>query len=135
MENQIDEFLVFNRPIEKFSIFYGFFLLIWGIIISLISGSSSFTSFIPSILGFPILIFSFLSIKIPTKKKLFMHIVVIFGLLIFLGGLDFIRSLVTGSILNNIWADISKLMMLLTGFYFTIQCVRSFIYIRKNKSE
>ncbi len=135
MENQIDEFLVFNRPIEKFSIFYGFFLLIWGIIISLISGSSSFTSFIPSILGFPILIFSFLSIKIPNKKKLFMHIVVIFGLLIFLGGLDFIRSLVTGSILNNIWADISKLMMLLTGFYFTIQCVRSFIYIRKNKSE
>ena len=135
MENENTEFLVFRRPIEKFSLMYGFFLFIWGIIISFISGSVSFTSYIPSILGFPIIIFSFLTIKLPSKKKLFMHIVVIFGLLIFLGGLDFIRSVVSGYAFNNIWADISKLMMLLTGFYFTMQCVKSFIHARKIKSE
>ena len=135
MENENTEFLVFRRPIEKFSLIYGFFLFIWGIIISFISGSVSFTSYIPSILGFPIIIFSFLTIKLPSKKKLFMHIVVIFGLLIFLGGLDFIRSVVSGYAFNNIWADISKLMMLLTGFYFTMQCVKSFIHARKIKSE
>ena len=56
MDNESKEFLVFNKPIEKFSILYGFFLLLWGIVISLISGSDSFTSYIPSILGLPIII-------------------------------------------------------------------------------
>ena len=135
MENEKKEFLVLNKPIEKFSVFYGFFLLIWGFVISFISESTSFTSLIPSLLALPIIIFSFLAIKFPTKKKLFMHIVVIFGLVIFFGGLDFIRSIINGYAFNNFWADISKLMMLLTGFYFTFQCIKSFIHARKVKSE
>ena len=62
-----------------------------------------------------------------------MHIVVIFGLVIFLGGLDVIRSLIGGYAFENFWADVSKTMMLLTGLYFLIQCVRSFIFARKNR--
>ncbi len=128
------EFLVFNLSIEKFSLFYGLFLIVWGVFISLISGSSSLTSYIPSFLGIPILLFSYLSIKLPSKKKLFMHLVVIFGLIIFLGGVDFLRSLINGSAFDNLWADISKIMMLLTGFYFSLQCIRSFIFARRNKN-
>ena len=116
---------------EIFSIIYGIFLFFWGIIISLISGSDSFTSYIPSLLGFPILIFAYLSIKFISKKKMFMHIVVIFGLIIFLGGLDFLRSIFTGSVFENLWSDISKLMMLLSGLFFTYQCVKSFIHAKK----
>jgi hypothetical protein len=62
-----------------------------------------------------------------------MHIVVIFGLIIFLGGLDFIRTLISGYAFENLWADISKIMMLLTGLYFLIQCIRSFVFARKNR--
>ena len=132
--NQIsDEFLVFGMTIEKLSVLYGFFLIMWGVIISFISGSDSLTSYIPSILGLPILIFSYFSIKFVSKKKLFMHIVVLFGLIILLGGLDFIRAIITGILFENIWADISKLMMLITGLFFTYQCVKSFIHARKNK--
>jgi len=60
--------------------------------------------------------------------------VVIFGILIFLGGVDLIRSFINGNAFNNIWADVSKLMMLLTGLYFSLQCVRSFIFARKNQN-
>ena len=127
------EFKVLNLTIEKFSLTYGLFLILWGIVISYISGSSSATSYIPSFLGSPLIIFSYLSIKFPSKKKLFMHIVVIFGLIIFLGGLDIIRSLLNGYAFENFWADASKTMMLLTGLYFLVQCVRSFIFARKNK--
>ena len=127
------EFKVLNLTIEKFSLTYGLFLILWGILISFISGSSSVTSYIPSILGLPLIIFSYLTIKFPSKKKLFMHIVVIFGLIIFLGGLDVIRSLIGGYAFENFWADVSKTMMLLTGLYFLIQCVRSFIFARKNR--
>ena len=102
VENQNKpEFKVAGLVIEKLSIYYGLFLILWGVIISFISGSNSITSFIPSILGVPILIFSYLSIKFISKKKMFMHIVVMFGLIIFLGGLDFIRSLVSGNAFGN----------------------------------
>ena len=132
-ENLNKEFKVLNLTIEKFSLSYGFFLILWGIVISFISQSSSATSYIPSFLGLPLIIFSYLTIKFPSKKKLFMHIVVIFGLIIFLGGLDVIRSLVGGYAFGNFWADTSKTMMLFTGLYFLIQCVRSFIFARKNR--
>ena len=131
-ENQnTPEFKVGGLTMEKLSIYYGLFLVLWGIIVSLISGSDSMTSYIPSFLGVPVLIFSYLSIKFDSKKKMFMHIVVLFGLIIFLGGLDFIRSLVTGNAFSNFYADLSKLMMLVTGLFFTYQCIKSFIHARK----
>ena len=127
----ITEFKVAGLTMEKLSIYYGLFLILWGVIVSFISGSGSFTSYIPSILGAPILIFSYLSIKFISKKKMFMHIVVLFGLIIFLGGIDFIRSLVSGNAFENVYADLSKIMMLVTGLFFTYQCIRSFIHARK----
>ena len=129
----INEFMVFGIKIENFSVFYGTFLIFWGVIVSFISGSNSFTSFIPSIIGLPIFIFSYLSIKFENKRKLFMHIVVFFGLVALLGGLDLIRSIINESLFSNFWADTSKLMMLITGLFFVIQCVRSFIHARKIK--
>ena len=132
--NNIKEFKIFGLTIEKFSIFYGSFLIFWGIIVSLVSGSNSYTSFIPSLIGFPILIFSILSVKFISKKKIFMHIVVFFGLIAFLGGLDFFRSIFSGTVFQNIWADMSKLILLITGAYFVYQCVRSFIFARKNNN-
>ena len=132
VQNQnTSEFKVIGLTMEKLSIFYGLFLILWGVIVSFISGSGSITSYIPSILGIPILIYSYLAVKFVSKKKMFMHIVVLFGLIIFLGGLDFIRSLLTGNAFGNIYADLSKIMMLVTGLFFTYQCIRSFIHARK----
>ena len=135
LSQNINEFKVLGMTMEKLSIVYGLFLIFWGVLISLISGSNSFTSYIPSILGIPILVFAFLSMKFSNKKKLFMHIVVLFGLIIFFGGLEIIRSFLTGSAFENYWADTSKLMMLLTGFFFTYQCIRSFIHARKTSQS
>ena len=130
-ENINTEFKIFSMSIENLSMLYGILLICWGLVISFISSSSSFTSFIPSFLGILILIFSYLSVKFIKKRKIFMHIVVLFGLIIFLGGLDLIRTIITGNVFTNFWADISKLMMLITGLFFTIQCVRSFIHARR----
>ena len=129
------EFKVFGLNIETFSVFYGSFLIFWGLLVSFISGSNSLTSFIPSFIGLPILIFSNLSIKFTSKKKIFMHIVVLFGLIAFLGGFDFFRSILNGTAFQNIWADISKLILFTTGGYFIYQCIRSFIFARKNNNQ
>ena len=130
---EIKEFIFLGKSMESVSIIYGIFLIIWGVAVSFISGSNSLTSFIPSMFGLPILLFAFLTIKFPNKKKLFMHIVVSFGLIVFIGGLDFSRGLLKGTSFNNMWADTSKLMMLITGLVFTFLCVKSFIFARKNK--
>ena len=128
-----NEFKIFGITIEKFSIFYGLFLIFWGVIVSLVSESNSFTSFIPSLIGLPILIFSLLSIKFSSKKKFFMHIVALLGLIAFLGGLDFFRSVISGNTFQNIWADTSKAILLVTGAFFVYQCIKSFFHARKNK--
>ena len=127
------EFKVFGLSIEYLSILYGLFLILWGVVLSSISGSTSFTSYIPSIIGLPILIFSYLAIKVENKKKLFMHLVVFFGLIVLLGGLDFFRSLLSEDFFKNYWADVSKFVMLISSIFFVYQCVRSFIHTRKNR--
>ena len=129
---EIKEFTFLGKSMESVSIIYGIFLILWGVAVSFISGSNSLTSFIPSMFGLPILLFAFLTIKFPNKKKLFMHIVVSFGLIVFIGGLDFSRGLIKDTLFNNMWADTSKLMMLITGLIFTFLCVKSFIFARKN---
>jgi len=78
-------------------------------------------------------LFSSLAIKIPNKKKLFMHIVVLFGIIIFLGGLDVFRSF--DNLFDNLWADVSKFMLLITGLWFTVINIKSFKFIRKNRNN
>ena len=127
------EFRAFGLKIENFSILYGTLLILWGLAVSFFSNSQSFTSYIPSILGLPILVFSYLSIKFTGKKKFFMHLVVLFGLITFLGGLDFLRSLFSGNLFDNVWADLSKMIMFITGIIFLYYCIKSFLHARKNK--
>jgi uncharacterized membrane protein len=126
-----NEYIFAGLTMEKISLIYGLFLILWGAGVSYFSASNSITSYIPSMFGLPILLFAILTLLFPNKKKLLMHIVVTFGLIIFLGGLDFFRSL--GNHFENFWADSSKLMMLITGFIFTLLCIKSFIFARKNK--
>ena len=130
MEQQT-EFTVLGKNIERLSIYYGFFLFLWGVVISFLSSSTSFTSYIPSYIGSVIILFSYLSVKFSKKKKLFMHIVALTGVLIVLGGLDVIRTAIGGTLFNNYWADISKIMMLITGVLFVYFCFMSFRFARK----
>ena len=127
------EFLFLGTNIEKLSVFYGIFLILWGLTISFLSESTSMTSYIPSFLGVPVLVFSSLALAYPNKKKLFMHITATFVLIIFLGGLDILRGL--SDLFSNFWADLSKLMLLLTGLSMTVLNIKSFIFARKVREE
>jgi len=130
MEQQT-EYTVLGKNIENLSIYYGFFLFLWGVVISLLSGSTSFTSYIPSYIGSVLVLFSYLAIKFSNKRKLFMHMVALTGILIVLGGLDVIRTVTNGKLFDNYWADMSKMMMLITGVLFVYFCFMSFRYARK----
>ena len=125
------QFQFIGYTVEKISIFYGIFLILFGIFISLVSNSNSLTSYIPTFFGIPVFVFGYLSMRYPEKKKLFMHIIVLIGLIIFLGGLDFFRGY--PNFFENFWADISKLSLLISGLIFSYINIKSFIFTRKNK--
>ena len=74
------EYTVLGLNMESISVIYGIFLISWGIIISVISNSASVTSFIPTIVGIPILILSLLAIWFSARKKMLMHLSVMFGM-------------------------------------------------------
>ena len=122
-----EEFRVAGQSIPTITSAYGAFLVLWGIIISQISDSSSITSYFPSMLGAPLLISGILANAIPDKRKLWMHIAATFGLLSALGGTRFF--MVMGDGLD--YASGSMLMLFLTGSGFTFICVKSFIHARK----
>ena len=122
------DFRVFSLSIEFLTTLYGLFMVIWGISISLISGSSSITSMIPAFIGVPLAFIGFLSMIKPTFRKALMHIAVVIGIFAFLGGLDFFRGMFT-----NYYAGLSKLMLLITGFVYVYFCVQSFIFVRRQK--
>ena len=122
------DFRVFSLSIEFLTTLYGLFMVIWGISISLISGSSSITSMIPAFIGVPRAFIGFISMIKPTFRKALMHIAVVIGIIAFLGGLDFFRGM-----FNNYYAGLSKLMLLITGFVYVYFCVQSFIFVRRQK--
>lgn len=122
------DFRVFSFSIEFLTTLYGLFMVIWGISISLISGSSSITSMIPAFIGVPLAFIGFISMIKPTFRKALMHIAVVIGIIAFLGGLDFFRGM-----FNNYYAGLSKLMLLITGFVYVYFCVQSFIFVRRQK--
>ena len=123
------DFRVFSLSIEFLTTLYGLFMVIWGVSISLISGSSSLTSMIPAFIGVPLAFIGFISMIKPTLRKALMHIAVVIGIIAFLGGLDFFRGM-----FNNYYAGLSKLMLLITGFVYVYFCVQSFIFVRRQKN-
>ena len=123
-----EDFKVFSLSIELLTTLYGLFMVIWGISISLISGSSSITSMIPAFIGVPLAFIGFISMIKPTFRKALMHIAVVIGIIAFLGGLDFFRGMFA-----NYYAGLSKLMLLITGFVYVYFCVQSFIFVRRQK--
>jgi hypothetical protein len=126
-----DEYKPMGVSMTNLTIGYGGLLIAWGIAVSLLSGSNSVTSFIPSIMGVPLLISGLMTNFQPHKKKFWMHIAVVFGLLCALGGSRFFMVMSDGIG----YASGSMLMLLLTGSLYTYLCVQSFIHARKNKTE
>ena len=110
---------------------YGAFLIAWGIAVSILSDSKSITSYFPSMLGVPLALAGVMVMRMPEKRKLWMHIAATFGLLCAIGGTRFFMVMGDGIT----YASGSMLMLLVPGSAYTVVCVRSFIAARKAREE
>ena len=65
-----EEFKPMGMSMANLTIGYGAMMIIWGIVVSVLSGSNSFTSYIPSLMGVFMIIPGILTNMQPEKKKL-----------------------------------------------------------------
>ena len=79
-----NEFKAYGMNMTTMTLAYGGFLILWGLALFLISGHK--TAAMPAVIGLPILLAGALAWKVPSKRKIWMHIAVIFGLLNFAVG-------------------------------------------------
>ena len=125
-------YTVAGRNMPQISIAAGLILSAWGITAYFLSSTGSPTAMIPMFFGAPIALMGILSMKMPEKRKLFMHISSTFGLLCALGG---------GSMLIGIDDETSNLkitsftILFLVGSIYTYFCVQSFIWARKQRES
>ena len=124
-------YTVAGQSMPRLTTGFGIFLIVWGIIVSVASESNSITSFFPSLLGLPLLISGVMATRVPEKRKLWMHIAVVFGLLCALGGTRFFMVMSDGLS----YASGSMLMLFVTGSLYTFFCVQSFKNARKNSTQ
>ena len=124
-------FTVAGQSMPRITIGFGTFLIAWGVIVSIMSKSNSITSFFPSLLGLPILVSGIMAQRPPEKRKFWMHIAVVFGLLCALGGSRFFMIMSDGIT----YASGSMLMLFVTGSIYTFFCVQSFRFARINSTD
>ena len=127
-----DKFTFFGIEMDRFTIAYGCFLIIWALVVSILTNHNSFTSWIPAFIGAPIALMGILTILYPSKRKIWMHVAILLGLLAFLGGLDFFRGISDpDGPFKVLAAGVSKLMLFLTGGVYIFGSVRSFLWARR----
>ena len=132
----MQEFKFLGVKVPEISIGCGAFLIVWGIVVSVVSESQSITSLAPSLMGAPILLGGILAKVNPKRRKFWIHIAVEMGILSFLIGLDFFRGFtIEGGPFAKPYAGASKLVLLIAGGLYTLICIKAFIEARKNQEK
>ncbi len=100
------------------------------------TGTTSPTALIPAAFGIVLAICGAIA-RNPEKRKMAMHIAVVFGLLGFLGsvrGLTKLGTLISGGEVARPAAVIAQSIMAVITLLFTVLCVRSFIAARRARA-
>ncbi|SVC21724.1 uncharacterized protein METZ01_LOCUS274578, partial [marine metagenome] len=117
-----DAYTVAGRNMPEISIAVGNIFAIWGIAAYIISDMASWTALIPMLIGGPIATMGLLAKAVPDKRKTFMHISAMFGLLCALGGLRLPMILMADDSSNLLIA--SHAILLVLGGLYTYFCVQ-----------
>ena len=123
-----------NLPVT--TIVYGALLIVLGVTGYFMIGMKSVTALIPAFLGIIIFVCGLLAQK-ESRRKLFMHIALVFGLLGLLGTASALPSLFTmlgGEEVTRPGAVIGKSVTAILSLVFLIIGVKSFIDARRQPS-
>ena len=126
-----DAYTIAGRNMPEISIAVGNIFAIWGIAAYIISDMASWTALIPMLIGGPIATMGLLAKVMPDKRKTFMHVSAMFGLLCALGGLR-LPMLFMDEESSNLLIASHAILLVLGGIY-TYFCVQSFIWARKQR--
>ncbi|MFQ3322067.1 MAG: hypothetical protein ACKVHF_02695 [Candidatus Poseidoniales archaeon] len=121
------DFIFIGLKVPRIAMIGGGLLIAWGLMAYFLqeSGSRSFTAMIPSFLGMPLLIFGILSEVDEARKHHYMHVSMVFSLLMVLGGMRIITSEDPSTLLIA-----SHLILIFVGSAFMFVGIKSFKHNR-----
>ncbi len=117
----------------QISIGVGIILIVIAVISVIVTGTTSFTAWIPALFGVLLAIFGALALN-PDRLKMMMHIVAVLALLGALGSLNVIPDLF-GNSSASAASIISRLAMLLLCGGLVYVSIMSFKQARKNRQQ
>ena len=126
-----ESYTVAGRNMPEISMVVGLVFIIWGIAAYVISDLASWTAMIPGIMAAPIFVMGLLSTMKPEKRKTFMHISAMFGVICALSGLRLFQVMMDEDRTNLLIA--SHVLLLVLGGLYTYFCVQSFRWARKQR--
>ena len=126
-----DAYTVAGRNMPEISMAVGLIFAAWGTGAYVISDMASITAMIPMFVGGPIGLLGLMSNKMPDKRKMFMHISAMFGLICARGGLRLFQILMAGDG-SILLIGLNFIVLVLCSIY-TYFCVQSFRWARKQR--
>ena len=131
----MESFKSFGMDMARFTMATALALVGLGVLFFFLTGMEQKTALIPSVVGALLFLMGFLTMKMPEKRKIFMHIAVLLGLVCATAVLRDVPDIMESGFSPNgelSLALVEKMVMMVVGVVYTVQCVRSFIAARRS---
>ena len=130
----MESFKSFGMDMARFTMATALALVGLGVLFYVLTGMEQKTALIPSGVGGLLFLMGFLTMKMPEKRKIFMHIAVLLGLVCATAVLRDVPDIMESGFSPDgelSLALVEKMIMMVIGVVYTVQCVRSFIAARR----
>ena len=130
----MESFKSFGMDMARFTMATAMALVGLGVVFFFLTGMEQKTALIPSVVGALLFLMGFLTMKMPSKRKVFMHIAVLLGLVCATAVLRDVPDILESGFSPDgelSLALMEKVIMMLIGVVYTVQCIRSFIAARQ----
>ena len=130
----MESFKSFGMDMARFTMATAMSLVGLGVLFFVLTGMEQKTALIPSAVGALLFLMGFLTMKMPSKRKIFMHIAVLLGLVCATAVLRDVPDILESGFSPDgelSLALVEKVIMMLIGVVYTVQCIRSFIAARR----
>jgi hypothetical protein len=131
------EFEALGLEMPRFTMAVSTVMVVLGVIFYVLTAMKSMTALIPAFLAVPLFAMGLLSQRMPDKKKIWMHIAVLLGVVCITAGTSDFPALLRDGLTNDsggfAYARLERLLTSVIGFIYTYFCVQSFRHARRNR--
>ena len=133
----MEEFKALGLEMPRFTMAVSAVLVVLGAVFYVLTAMKSVTALIPAFIAIPLFAMGLLGQRMPEKKKIWMHIAVLLGIVCITAGTSDLPALLRDGLTNAnggfAYARLERMLTSVIGFIYTYFCVQSFRHARRNR--